>query len=72
MRYWKRIDSGWNTTTVENYSHDLDILGAIEISKKEFDAFIASLPQPSPAPVRDLAKEFDDLTKQLKSKGIIS
>jgi hypothetical protein len=48
MRYWKRVDSTGKTTTVESYSHNLDIPGAVEISKDEFDAFIASLPQVDP------------------------
>lgn len=61
MRYWKRIDENGNTTTVESYSHDLDIKGAIEISEAEFNEFIASLPPVEPKPVRDLAAEIDDL-----------
>lgn len=47
MRYWKRLDLGGNTTTVESYSHNADILGAIEISDIEFNAFLASLPPPA-------------------------
>lgn len=43
MRYWKRVQGGI-TTAVESYSHDLDVEGAIEIDKAEFDAYIASLP----------------------------
>ena len=61
MRYWKRVDTQGNTTTVESYSHDLDIDGAIEITKKEFNDYITSLPVPIPQPVRDLAKEIDEL-----------
>lgn len=48
MRYWKRV-TGSVTTTVESYSHDIDINGAIEISKAEFDAYIASFPPSSPS-----------------------
>jgi hypothetical protein len=66
MRYWKRVDSQGNTTTVESYSHDLDIKGAIEIGEAEFDACIASLPPViPPEPPRDLAKEIDDLKARL-------
>ena len=61
MRYWKRVNAQGETTTVESYSHNLDIEKAIEISEKEFNDFIASLPVPIPMPVRDLAKEIDEL-----------
>ena len=44
MRYWKRVDATGNTTTVESYSHDLPIEGAIEITEAEFNAYLASLP----------------------------
>jgi len=53
MRFWKRVDKDGNTITVESYSHSLDIIGAIEIDEKEFDAYIASLP-PIIRPVREL------------------
>ncbi len=46
MRYWKRVDANWNITTVESYSHDLNVAGAIEISQDEFDTFIRNLPPP--------------------------
>ncbi len=49
MRHWERIDNAGKTTTVESYSHDLDIEGAIEIDEVEFNAYIASLPPFSPA-----------------------
>ena len=48
MRFWKRIDNQGKTITVESYSHDLDIEGAIEITQVEVNAFIASLPPLSP------------------------
>jgi len=66
MRYWKRVDKKGNTTTVESYSHDLDVEGAIEISKDEYDAYIASLPPPVVEPTRDLAAEIDDLKARVK------
>lgn len=50
MRYWKRVDVSGKTTTVESYSHDLDVEGALEITEPEFDEFIASLPIPEPEP----------------------
>ncbi|MDP3061719.1 MAG: hypothetical protein Q8O40_00700 [Chloroflexota bacterium] len=43
MRYWKRVDGEGKTTTVESYSHDLDVQGAIEINEAEYDAFVALL-----------------------------
>ncbi len=50
MRYWKRVDNDGKTTTVESYSHDLDIKGAIEIDSTEVNAYMALLPKPPPPP----------------------
>lgn len=50
MRYWKRTNPDGTTNTVESYSHNLDVEGAIEITKQEFDDFIASIPVPEPEP----------------------
>jgi len=58
MRYYKRINTEGDTTTVESYSHDLDVEGAIEITKEEFDAFMASLPVIEPEPVMDYKAEI--------------
>jgi len=72
MRYWKRENEEGEITTVESYSLDCNIEGAIEIDKPEFDAYIASLPLTIPIPVRDLANEVDNLTMRvstLESKG---
>ena len=66
MRYWKRVDKNGKTILVENYSHDLDIEGAIEIDKAECNAFIASLPAPIPVPVRDLGAEIDELRAKVE------
>lgn len=65
MRYWKRIDNQGAITTVESYSHDLDIKGAVEITKEEYDSFVASLPPIKIEPVRDIAKEVDDLKTRI-------
>ncbi len=70
MRYWKRVDNNGKTITVESYSHNSEIEGAIEITKIEFDAFIASLPMSEPIPTRDLAAEIDALKAKLKAAGI--
>ena len=61
MRYWKRIRPDKTTYTVEAYSYSLDVDGAMEITEKEFNAYIASLPVVEPEPVRDLEAEIDEL-----------
>ena len=72
MRYWKRVNQDGNTTTVESYSHSLDVAGAIEILQEEYDEYIASLPlMPPPEPVRDLAAEIDLIKVRLKEEGIL-
>ena len=65
MRYWKRVDINGNTITVESYSHDLNIKGAFEITKEEFDLYIASLPLPVITPLRDLALEIDEIKTRI-------
>jgi len=50
MRYWKRVDGQGKATTVEGYSHDLVVAGAVEIAQAEFAAFIAALPPPPLTP----------------------
>lgn len=46
MKYWKRVDADGKTTTVESYSHALQVDGAVEIDKAEFNAYIAALAKP--------------------------
>lgn len=48
MRYWKRTKPDGTIRTVESYSHDDDVEGAIEITEIEFQAYLAALP---PAPI---------------------
>lgn len=72
MKYYKRINAQGAITTVEAYSHNLPVQGAIEITKSEFDSFIKSLPVVEPIPQRDLVKEFDNLKSELKAKGVIA
>ncbi len=68
MKYWKRIDEQGNITTVESYSHDLDVKGALEITQQEFDDYLASLlPPPPKAPPRDLAAEIDEIKLEIKA-----
>ncbi len=67
MKYWKRIDGQDNTLTVESYSHSLEIEGAIEITKVEFNEYLASLPiiEYEPELVRDYGKEIDELRAEI-------
>ena len=65
MRYWKRVDGTGKTTTVESYSHELEVEGAIEIDKAEHDEYTASVPKTIPEPVRDLATEIDELKAEI-------
>lgn len=70
MRYWKRLKDG-KTNTVESYSHDLDVEGAIAISQMEFKNYIDSLPKPKLVPMRELVAEIDDLkAKVAKLEGM--
>lgn len=64
MRYWAKLNPGGSIDTVESHSYDHLVPGAIELTKEEYDAFIASLPEleyEPPKPVRDLAAEIDEL-----------
>tara|TARA_Y100000310_G_scaffold58558_2_gene53879 strand:+ start:4423 stop:4638 length:216 start_codon:yes stop_codon:yes gene_type:complete len=71
MNYYKRIDSFGKTNTVESYSHNSPVPGAIKITEKEFDAFIKNLPAITPIASRDIIQEFDTLKSKLKQKGLI-
>ena len=66
MRYWKRLDQDGKTTTVESYSHNLYVAGAIEINQAEYDAYLSSLPIPVPTPSRDFLKEIDELRMRVE------
>ncbi|GAH90327.1 unnamed protein product [marine sediment metagenome] len=70
MKYWKRIDDEGNTTTVESYSHKAEVAGAIKITKKEYQAFIAALPviSPEPDPVELWRDEVDRRLANLEVK----
>ncbi|OGO29974.1 MAG: hypothetical protein A2Z29_04720 [Chloroflexi bacterium RBG_16_56_11] len=69
MRYFKRVDGQGKTTTVEAYSHNAPVPGAVQINKAEYDVFIAALP--AIPPDRNLAAELDGLKASLKAKGVI-
>ena len=66
MRYWARQDIKGKITTVESYSHDLNVDEAVEITKRQYDEFIVSLPVFEPEPVRDLAAEIDGLKAEIE------
>lgn len=62
MRYWKRVDDGGHTTTVESYSHALAINGAIEIGKADYDYFLSTLPTP------EAEINLQDILGEIKSR----
>jgi len=62
MDYWKFVDREEKTTSVESHSYTHKVPDAIQITKEEYDEFIASLPEPIPPPKPiDLATEFEAL-----------
>ena len=70
MRYWKRLNPDGSTGAVENYWHDQDVPGAVEITQAEFDAYIASLPPPPPPPdwkaLYQAAKNSGNISEEIK------
>jgi hypothetical protein len=66
MRYWRRPKTG-AIQTVESYSHDLDIPGAKEITREDYDAFLAALPavEPFKSEVELLAEKVTALESRL-------
>lgn len=67
MRYWKFS----NPDSVQSCSNDgHEPLEAIEITKKGFDNYIASLPALPKITPRDPLKELDTLKAKLVSLGI--
>ncbi|GAH68194.1 unnamed protein product [marine sediment metagenome] len=64
MRYFARKDGTGKITTVESYSRDLDVEGAVEITEGEFKDFVASLPVVEPEP--DLADQVADLNARVE------
>lgn len=61
MEYWKKVDKDGNTTTVESHSFHHEVPDAIQISKEEYDEYIASLPVVEPKPARDYGAEIDKI-----------
>lgn len=67
VQYWKRLNPDGSTRTVESYSHHLDVKGAVEITKQEFDEFWALLPSPQPKQTPDLAIRVSNLEARVES-----
>lgn len=65
MEYWKKVDQDGNTITVESHSYPHKVPDAIQITKEEFDTYIASLPVVEPEPTRDPLAEIDELKARL-------
>ena len=62
MEYWKKLNPDGTMSTVEGHSFPHKVPDAVEITKEEFDEFIASLPEPEPPePTRDYGAEIDEL-----------
>lgn len=67
MRYWAIPKTG-ATKSVEAYSHNLDLSDTKrEITEKEYQTFISSLPSPIYIPPRDLAKDIDALKAEVEA-----
>ncbi len=49
----------------------MPVAGAVEINQQEHQAFLDSLPVVVPAEPRDIYAELDQLTAELKTKGVI-
>ena len=59
MRYWAKPKTG-EIRSVESYSHNLEIDGAREITKEQFDSFRASLkPEPYIDPVQEKLESIE-------------
>ena len=75
MRYWKRIKNDV-VTTVENYSHDSPIDGAIEVTKEEFDILVVLLAKPKInidwkdrwSKAKDITEKLDVIAEKLSLK----
>lgn len=71
MNYYKRVNANGDITTVESYSHNLPVEGAIPITKEVFDQYIASLPPAVVPPKRNITQELDNLKEVLRVNGVI-
>jgi len=72
MQYWKKLNPDGTILRVESHSYPHVVPDATEITKEEFEKYIASLPVIEPE-VRDLATEIDELkaiVDEIKNKKI--
>lgn len=58
MRYWKRLNQDGTANTVESYSHDREIAGAVEISQDEFNDILVDYARITASVQPDWAKEW--------------
>ena len=65
MEYWKKVNGDGKITTVEGHSYPHEVPGAVRITKKEYDEFIATISIPEPRVVRDLEAEIDELRAEI-------
>lgn len=61
MEYWKKVNADGTINTVESHSYPHKVPDAIQITKEEYEEFIASLPVVKPEPARNLASEIDKI-----------
>ncbi|MBA7522527.1 hypothetical protein ES705_14646 [subsurface metagenome] len=66
MEYWKKLNPDGTISTVESHSYSHKVPGGKRITKKEYDAFIASLPVSEPEPVRDPLAEIDEIKARVE------
>ncbi len=66
MYYYKQVKDG-EITSVEAKSLDATSPNFVKATKVEYNEFIASLPVVEPKPVRDLAKEIDEIRDELNT-----
>ena len=65
MEYWKKVDLTNKTLTVESHSYSHKVPNAIQITKQEYDEFIATLPKPVVKPSRDLFAEINEIKAKI-------
>jgi len=69
MRYWKKLSADKTINSVYECSFDTPIKDAIPIPKKEYEAFIGSLP-PDTTETIDIPKEIEKIKERLTIAGL--
>lgn len=67
MKYWKLLDKDGCICSIESHSNDHKVPNGIEISKEEYDNYLASLPKEAPQSIRNLFAEIDDIKVRLEA-----